>query len=641
MAKTFRLLNTATWAVEVFAIGHAPPYLAVSHAWSDRIFPRQLPLAPSFGSDAIRETILQRGLPQVRHCWVDLFCIIQDSDQDMCEQIPLMGHIYGDAAAVLVILTSTLDLTQAQIDHGTARLGGALAVWRDETWADDAVRRYWARGPGRALLVRAMDVLARFTHAAWGTRVWTLQEYLLAANLVWIGADLRPVSVSDELFAAVPRLCEELAIAECARRGDPATSRYELLFSHFSGMAARRTGAIDRTRVMELLGNREAFLPVDEVYGSMAVSTVEISVRLEESRESAWKRWTEAALAAGHLRWLMVPPAMAAAGDGAAAQTCEQVMCSKRHELSSASGLDTVTPYGPVAVSDGTVSLTARPIGSCKILRPLGPVHRGSNGWVHRDLTLILFANGNWFSAIDIAVAFGAGRYTNKQLLMIAQALVSNYDRAVRFVKKNAETRFCLLFQSVRYVRIWADFMQLQSQSVMDTLNFGFGYLVQVRCAASAPFLTVMVTNGRRPEGELVAFDCNACGGDRRHSLLIGEKPAVDTQKQRGGPDITWHKAGVTVSVGEVYSHGWDSVPLVEISVGGSRCQVCRQVFDAPSASHAQVRAQSLGKNGSKAMGRRLRKGRRDDARRRRIKRAVQSRQRRPRLIQQCYLLFK
>lgn len=126
----------------------------------------------------------------------------------------------------------------------------------------------------------------------------------------------------------------------------------------------------------------------------------------------------------------MLPPAMLLTEE-ALELTCESVLCSKRHMLSSSSGLDAVTPYGPVIVSQGTVSLIARYIGPCTILCKLGPVHQYDKGWVHRDLTLIVYSNGVWSSAIDVAVAFGAGRYSNKKLFLIAQVLKNNYGRAL------------------------------------------------------------------------------------------------------------------------------------------------------------------------------------------------------------------
>ena len=575
--KTFRLINTVIWAIDTFEVGKSPPYLAISHAWSDNIFPKQLPLNPSFGGNAIKQTLLKRGFDSVKYCWVDLFCIKQDSEDDMNEQIPLMGQIYGNAEAVLIMLTNKLNLTQEQVDYGTAQLDEAIAIWNTEAWADGGVSQYWKLGEGRTKLVQAMKILSRFTNAAWGTRVWTLQEYLLATKVLWIGSDLEPISIDDVLFVAIPGLCEQFEITECTVQGESIDNNYELLFSHFSGMAAGRISATDRTRVMEMLGNRQAFLPVDEVYGTMAVSTVEISIRPKESRESAWKRWLEAALIAGHIRWLMIPPAMLSTED-AAELTCEGVLCSKRHELSSASGLDSVTPYGPVVVSESTVSLATRQIGPCTILRKLGAVHRCDKGWVHRDLTLIVYSQGAWSSAIDIAVAFGSGRYSNRQLILIAQVLKNNYGRGLRFIQRRMEYKFYPILQSESHQFVWTDFMQLLSLSVMDPMNFGVGYLIRVRCPTTQiSFLTVLVTNGLRPKGGLVAFDCNAQHVDRRHTLLIGERSAIDVQKQVSDPTVIWHKAGVTISVGEDYAFGWDDIPLETINVGGSRCPVCKR----------------------------------------------------------------
>ncbi|KAH8721009.1 hypothetical protein HC256_001386 [Beauveria bassiana] len=89
--------------------------------------------------------------------------------------------------------------------------------------------------------------------------------------------------------------------------------------------------------------------------------------------------------------------------------------------------------------------------------------------------------------------------------------LANNYQRALHFIKKRAESKFYPKLESERYMFVWADFMQLQSQSVMDTLNFGFGHLIRVKCPATQiPFVTVLATNGRCPDGDLVAFDCNA-----------------------------------------------------------------------------------------------------------------------------------
>jgi hypothetical protein len=122
-------------------------------------------------------------------------------------------------------------------------------------------------------------------------------------------------------------------------------TEFAILDTHFSGMATSRLGDNDATRIAELLGNREATGPVDEVYGIMAASTVNIDPIKGETREEAWERWCEAAILQGHIRWLMLPPASAAAKIGSTSSpNCALPFFSLRYLLSSASYLDSFTP---------------------------------------------------------------------------------------------------------------------------------------------------------------------------------------------------------------------------------------------------------------------------------------------------------
>ena len=268
---------------------------------------------------------------------------------------------------------------------------------------------------------------------------------------------------------------------------------------------------------------------------------------------------------------------------------------------------------------------------------------RGGTGWVHRDLTLILYAEGAWPSAIDIAVAFGAGRYSNKQLIMIAQTLYNNYDRALRFIRQHTETKFRPIFPAERYLSVWADFMQLQSQCVMDTLNFGVGYLTRIQCTTTQiPFVTVLVTNGRCPERDIVAFDCNARGGDGRPKLLICEKPDLRAPKQPSGSDTPWHKAGVTIAVGEDYGSGWDSIPLDGLHIGGARCQVCKRAPAPETNSQPSTGTARHRKDHSTVISWRLRKQRRGQSRKKRINNVIKIRIRgRRRLVDSSSLLAR
>ncbi|KAM3471504.1 hypothetical protein MY8738_009296 [Beauveria namnaoensis] len=199
--------------------------------------------------------------------------------------------------------------------------------------------------------------------------------------------------------------------------------------------------------------------------------------------------------------------------------------------------------------------------------------------------------------------------------------LANNYQRALHFIKKRAESKFYPKLESERYMFVWADFMQLQSQSVMDTLNFGFGHLIRVKCPATQiPFVTVLATNGRCPDGDLVAFDCNARSGGRRHTLLIAERSATDAQKQDGDPDAPWHKAGVTISVGEDYAIAWDLIPLSEISVGALNCKVCKQDSAPDGAVRTPIATPSPRRDYARNMRQVLRKRRRNDMQKKIVK---------------------
>lgn len=56
-------------------------------------------------------------------------------------------------------------------------------------------------------------------------------------------------------------------------------------------MVSARAGKIDSTRVMELLGNRTASFPDDEIYGVMAASGVTIQPGVVAGQNNVWSLW--------------------------------------------------------------------------------------------------------------------------------------------------------------------------------------------------------------------------------------------------------------------------------------------------------------------------------------------------------------
>lgn len=268
-ATVLRLVNLYSGHLSEHNYDDAPPYVAVSHTWRANLFPRTTPFVQTSGRRAVL-VVVQKYFPNLSHCWVDTFCIKQDDEQDKQRQIPMMGEIYHGAVAVTVALASKLIISQEEIDTLSEKLEGACFIAANETWREDGL--YWGNGPGKEIIIKAMNRLEIFTRDEWACRIRTLQEFVLARSIVRIGSDYIPLRVREILFSAIPSICDTLNISECIGR------KYTRLYSYFSGMMNCKLRGIDRTRIMELLGNRSATVPADEIYGAMAASGVIIDL---------------------------------------------------------------------------------------------------------------------------------------------------------------------------------------------------------------------------------------------------------------------------------------------------------------------------------------------------------------------------
>ena len=209
-----------------------------------------------------------------------------------------MGQIYGGAEAVAILVKDHLGLTQAKVDAASELVREAVEMSRSGSWVE-----WTSSEKRRRYLKKAMDMLEVFTKPSWGSRVWTMQEFILAKRTVWIGGDFQPLRVDEWLFQALPDVCDLLSIEECL------VPKYAKLYSHFQGMAGAHLRLIDSTRVMELLRNKVATVPEDEVYGLMSASGVVLDDANTIGKEKVWALWWEKAIRDGNLRWALLPPA--------------------------------------------------------------------------------------------------------------------------------------------------------------------------------------------------------------------------------------------------------------------------------------------------------------------------------------------
>lgn len=586
-----RLVNIQTGQVEFWNLERMPAYLAVSHTWADNLFRLDVPFAESSGRLAIIRLLESEEHTKIGYCWIDTLCIDQNDNGDKKRQIPLMGKIYGDAEVVAIVVKEHLGLTQAKVDAAAYMVRDAVEMSKRDAWLEKG--NQWSSSEGhRGHLKRAMDVLEVFTRPAWGSRVWTMQEFILARSTVWIGGDLQPLKVDEWLFQAIPDVCNQLSIEECL------IPRYAKLYSHFQGMACAHLGLIDSTRVMELLGNKIATVPEDEVYGLMSASGVILGDANTVGKENAWARWWEKAVQDGSVRWALLPPASVSntASRPNLPRNCAMPEFSVRHLCSSNSGLDRVIPYGSVDVHRGTVSITGRMAGRCHITQTLGRIYLDADGKVARDVTLCLFANRNWRLAMRIASAFGAGQYHPKQRAMIAQTLMFNFYRAKLAVMTNRTSSFTPHFRTSTQAEVWSNFMLIQSVH-MPVMNEGTAFLAKISNGLVRTDV-VVVTASKRPSGDLWAIDFGAINQNKRSMFMIVRASPSDPNKDLAEHGTTssppsMHKEGVSLymqvassreAARKFASHILEQPErFQQYRMGGAACPICQLPADAKS----------------------------------------------------------
>ncbi|EME81631.1 uncharacterized protein MYCFIDRAFT_138566 [Pseudocercospora fijiensis CIRAD86] len=556
----FRLYNMNTGDLELWPLDNHPDYIAASHTWSENVFSPSLAFENCFGGQGMQAVITDR-YPDIHHAWFDTRCIDQNDPNDKLEQIPLMDRIFGNATCVVIFISRDLEIDQSSIDWLAERIEGALAMCLAEAWAEEGA--YWQNGSGRRWITMAMEGLLRLASTSWATRIWTLQEYVLAKEILWIGTDLSPIKIDDYALSALPDICNTLAIEECL------TPKFDVLHGYFAGMANARLKNIDQTRIMELPGNRSASVAVDEVYGVMAAAGVTVLPMADETKGQAWSRWCAEAINTGHLRWALLPASSCPLVDGEVG-SCAFPRFLQRHKLSGISSLNHVTPLALSEAAHGVVTAHARVLGSVEITHRLGRVHEPKPGRIHRDITLIIFAKARWSLALTLAWTFGGAGLGTRQAKAIAQVLVQSYSRAIWSISQADEDNFRPMVSSNFQQRVWNDFMAMQ-QSHMLGLQEGVGYACHL-ARRDSPFPAipaVLVTGYQPPAGSLQVLDLNARTPDGGVVLMIVQRDGS------GGAKDNYHKVGMTLPLPEAVTRMIGIVPSQKVHIGSYDCSVC------------------------------------------------------------------
>ncbi|KAM3068495.1 hypothetical protein ACMFMF_009311 [Clarireedia jacksonii] len=540
-----RLIDMDTGALEAYSINAMPPYLATSHAWADSMFAVNTEFSQTLGGSMMQKSV-RSIFPAIKYCWTDTICIDQNDEDDKQRQIPLMGEIYGNAHAVVIVTTCDFPtwMTQAYLDQLTKDLNEAIEMYINEEF-NESMSRYWRDEEGLKKIIEGMECLEFFTRTRWADRIWTLQEYILAQNIVWLGQNDSCLRINDVLFRALPEVCDGLDIQEAMG------GKYSKLYQFYCGMVGARSGKIDRTRIMELLGNRTASFPDDEVYGAMAASGVIIQPGVVSGQNNVWGLWWEEAVRQGNHRWIFLPPVLCKESNvEIKSSNCIMPHFKIRQKSSQNSGLDTVrVQTGEVALENGGVKLNGRWAGSCRMMQRLGKVYKDKQGRLHRDITMILFAKGSWKTALRIVASFGGGRYSWKQILALAQVLRANYEVVTAAVEAQKEYKIFLQKTMTDYQEaLWEDFMQLAMSQMLPMID-GVAYLAEIRNELKST-TTIVVTDDSQPLSNLHAVDFGVTNASERTTFMVVAVPRSRTNRAglTAGPlDGVLHKVGMTV----------------------------------------------------------------------------------------------
>lgn len=167
-------------------VENPPPYIAISYCWD--------PTSPSRGmfldnqSVSISETVLE-VLNQVMasHAvtgstellWIDQICINQDDAAEKLDQVYRMGDIYSKAEKVFVWLGPTADRSDVALENMQTTVlqlvGLNSAV---------ATREELMEGIDAAINQEGGQLYGHLFKRPWFRRLWTVQEALLARNLI-------------------------------------------------------------------------------------------------------------------------------------------------------------------------------------------------------------------------------------------------------------------------------------------------------------------------------------------------------------------------------------------------------------------------------------------------------------------------
>ncbi|KAI0022363.1 heterokaryon incompatibility protein-domain-containing protein [Xylariomycetidae sp. FL0641] len=179
-----------------FPVDKLPRYAALSYVWGS---PAEIPIHQKLTADKLPSSD-QRGQPvvlsddnlpttlkaaiqvtkklgnQIDYLWVDSWCIIQDSQRDLHDQLQQVHTIYKNAQVTLVAA-----------DKNQTAISGIIGVTQDllrDPWEGQIRREIYEGIENRTEIFGQVPISIRQDLSTWESRAWTFQEKILSRRLL-------------------------------------------------------------------------------------------------------------------------------------------------------------------------------------------------------------------------------------------------------------------------------------------------------------------------------------------------------------------------------------------------------------------------------------------------------------------------
>jgi Heterokaryon incompatibility protein (HET) len=205
--------------LKVVPLDNSPKYEALSYTWGElpSDFPitlngRKFYITPSLGT-----ALLYACRGRTTSIWIDQICINQKSNEEKNAQLPLMSNIYSGATEVRIWLGEAADGSDELMDAlaNAGRKGRECGIETLLTRENFLRFNRWTGGVDQNDLPRRrpfldlcqevfppinVDSFKAWFSRLWFHRVWTVQEFALAATPSFVCGD-KSVPVDDVIYA--------------------------------------------------------------------------------------------------------------------------------------------------------------------------------------------------------------------------------------------------------------------------------------------------------------------------------------------------------------------------------------------------------------------------------------------------------